>query len=556
MNRRVQAVAIPLVSTLLGLLIGGAPLRADEARLNGLMVDAARAPESVAYYRRLIDFCKEWELNALVFRVADDQGLAVRFASHPELITHKNALTTAQARDLAGYAQQRGLQLIPEIESFGHTGYITRVARYASLLDRDPKSGAFSGLVPVAAGSKNLIMDLYREAASVFPSRYLHGGGDEVNWGGAEQSREALKRRSRAEIWADYLNSLDEAARSLGKEFIIWGDHVLRKQPQILAQLNRDIIIYDWDYSTTDPAEIERTARQALSSGFRVIGGPALSWCKWGPRAGAEQLRNIDAYSDAYRRIGDARCLGVIVTNWVPSRYVQASIWDGLAYSALAIRRGSTVARDSAFRVFVERHYGAPWNPVWMDIFRTAYDIVANRKSCAPTRMGPPLPVPWSNAGELSAVLQARLHEVPPFTRLLSQLALVEPGVRRNLSDFRAFRLSFEYLQQLYWRNTSAVEQLQRPEDGEAAATLIRAIAERDRRLFEALEADWDSGRPPDSPIKSQSLYDCEPEDQLLFRFSQAARFSSELAEQRERFWNLLKAARNTEGNRGSMPRP
>jgi hypothetical protein len=343
------------------------------------------------------------------------------------------------------------------------------------------------------------------------------------------------------------LNALDEAARSLGREFIIWGDHVLRKEPEILDRLNKDIIVWDWDYWTNDPAEIEKTARKALAGGFRVIGGPALSWCKWGPRAGTEQLRNIDAYADGYRRIDDPRCLGVIVTNWLPSRYIQGSMWDGLAYGAIAVQQGSAVARDSAFRLFAQRHYGARWSDVWANIFRTPYDIVANRKSCAPSWMGPPLPVAWSNAKELAAVLHAGLHDAPPFTRLLSQLALVEPGVRRNLADFGAFKLSLEYLQQLYWRNTSVVEQAQHSEDHEAAAALIRAIAERDRRLSKALEADWDSGRPADSPIKAQLLYDCEPEDQLLFRFGQAARFSAQLAGQPERFWSALDAARAAE---------
>src|ERR1700756_5157088 len=48
-------------------------------RLRGLMVDAGRVPESLAYYRRVIDFCSDWEFNALQLRLADDQGCALRF---------------------------------------------------------------------------------------------------------------------------------------------------------------------------------------------------------------------------------------------------------------------------------------------------------------------------------------------------------------------------------------------------------------------------------------------------------------------------------------------
>jgi len=61
----------------------------------------------------------DWGSNALVFRLTDDQGAAIRFESHPEFFTHKNALTAAQVRELVAYGQQRGVELIPEIESFG-----------------------------------------------------------------------------------------------------------------------------------------------------------------------------------------------------------------------------------------------------------------------------------------------------------------------------------------------------------------------------------------------------------------------------------------------------
>ena len=46
--------------------------------------------------------------------------------------------------------------------------------------------------------------DLYAETAPLFTGRFLHGGCDEVNWGGGEQSRKMLESKSRSEIWGDY----------------------------------------------------------------------------------------------------------------------------------------------------------------------------------------------------------------------------------------------------------------------------------------------------------------------------------------------------------------
>src|ERR1700761_5716547 len=86
--------------------------------MRGLMVDAGRVPESMDYYRRVVDFCAEWQLNTLQFRLADDQGSALRFQSVPDLLNHKNAFTPEQLRGLAEYAKSHGVDLLPELESF------------------------------------------------------------------------------------------------------------------------------------------------------------------------------------------------------------------------------------------------------------------------------------------------------------------------------------------------------------------------------------------------------------------------------------------------------
>ena len=147
------------------------------------MVDAGRVPETPGYYKRVIDFCSDWGLNTLQFRLTDDQGSAMRFHSVPGLVTHENALSPAEMKSLVEYGRNHGVDLLPEIESFGHTGYITRSPAYAHLLDRDPSSSSaeFTGIIPVSPESLQIFEHLYREVADVFPSVYLHGGCDEVN---------------------------------------------------------------------------------------------------------------------------------------------------------------------------------------------------------------------------------------------------------------------------------------------------------------------------------------------------------------------------------------
>ena len=98
----------------------------------------------------------------------------------------------------------------------------------------------------------------------------------------------------------------------------MWGDVVLHKEPAILPQLNKSIIIMDWNYSETSSAKIQESYLKVRANGSRAIGAPALIRYLWGPRAGTQQLRNIDAFADAYRRADDPACLGVVLTNWIP----------------------------------------------------------------------------------------------------------------------------------------------------------------------------------------------------------------------------------------------
>ena len=137
--------------------------------MRGLMVDAGRVPESMDYYRRVIDFCADWQLNTLHFRIADDQGSALRFASVPDLLTHNNAFTPEELKGLAQYAKSHGVELLPELESFGHTGYITRSPAYAHLLDRSAQgSSEFTGITPVNPETLQLFDKLYQEIATIF----------------------------------------------------------------------------------------------------------------------------------------------------------------------------------------------------------------------------------------------------------------------------------------------------------------------------------------------------------------------------------------------------
>ena len=525
-----------------GSAAGAAPIR-------GLMVDAGRLPEKMEYYRRVVEFCADWEMNALHFRLADDQGSALKFATVAGLVTHRNAFTPEEMRGLAEYGRTHGVDVIPELESFGHTGYITRSPRYAHLADESPDGTAeFTGVIPVSKETVELFAKLYAEVAEIFSSPYLHTGCDEVNWGGSALSRAALKKQSQARIWAEYLNKLNGMVRSHGKQMIVWGDFVLHKEPEILPQLAKNIVIMDWQYSENSSAKVAEALARVQANGSRGIGAPALICYKWGPRAGREQLRNIDAFAEAYLETdGSARAgsLGMVLTNWVPSRYVQRSIWDGFAYAAVAMRQGTEVAQTSGLQRFVERHYGARWSDGWEEAMALMYDEAPYMED-RETRdwMGIRLRVPWSTDAELKAALKGGVGR-NPYIRLRELLARLEPTVQKNADDFAAFVLSVEAMEAAVTRVNAVVEPAQiGGMDESAAAGLIAQIAAQDAAMVKKLTKDWDEGRPADAAAKRELLAELHPKDELLYSWGKAATYSAALAKEPRRFYGMVTGVR------------
>ena len=507
-----------------------------QKQLRGLMIDAARLPEKPAYYRRVIDFCQEWKINALLFRLTDDQGSAFRFEKHPELATHDHALAPSEASELAVYAARRGITLIPEIETFGHTTYITSVPQYAHLADTPPggRSG-FVGICPVHPDTRRLIGELVREVAKTFPSPYLHAGCDEVNWGGSELSQQALAKQSRAEIWTDYLNWLDSICKEAGKEMIVWGDFVAHKEPAILERLNKRAIVMDWQYYVTDAQPLADTQHQITSHGLRAIGAPALTTCEWGPRPGAPALANIDAYVEAYAN-HDPQNLGVIVTNWVPGRYLANALWDAFAYAAMSMSAGPDAARQLAFQRFVEKFYSSRWDAEWRGAIADFYRLTPGR-TCTRAWTPPRLPLPAASDDDVKLAAAAQPLDPAPYAALADSVRALGRKVQRNKTDFASFSLTADYLAHVTWREAQWPKVASaNPED---AAKLLAEMATRDGDIAKMLDAEWSMARFADDRWKRERLAHLTPYDQLLMRMQQAAAYSAELAKEPQRLWRL-----------------
>lgn len=179
----------------------------DEPRFayRGLHLDPARHFWTVEETKRYIDLMEIHRLNTFHWHLTDDQGWRIEIKKYPKLteigswrkgtcikkdyksldgIPHGGFYTQEQIRDVVSYAAAKGITVIPEIDLPGHM---------VAALTAYPELGCTGGPYEVwtrwgisddvlCAGKEEtfkFIEDVLTEVMDLFPSKYIHIGGDE-----------------------------------------------------------------------------------------------------------------------------------------------------------------------------------------------------------------------------------------------------------------------------------------------------------------------------------------------------------------------------------------
>ena len=502
--------------------------RADDKVFRGFMIDAPRGVETIDYYFHLIDFCQENGMNSIIFRLTDDQGSAYLFTSHPELNMCEGAFSGKELRKIVDYAQNRGIEMIPEIESFGHSRYIIQTKRYKFLND-GPEGEDFNALCPVTDSTLNLMKDLYTEVATIFPSSYFHIGCDEVNWGAGAMSKKALKTKSKSQIWAEYVNKLNGFVKAIGKKSIIWGDVPLYKEPEVLDLLDKDIVIMDWNYWETNKEKIRGLAQTVLNKGFKLMGCPAVNWCAWGPRVGELQFQNINAYAEVYGNLNAPNNLGLFLSNWVPKRYLQGSQWDTYTIAAKILKNKDKYHFMDAIPEYVKNHFGAKyddnWEKVYSGIYRETPQWGCGQDDSLQFFC-------WRSETEIKNIVSGNKQLKNNFGEILKLLSICQKGVVKNRHDFDDLFLTIEFMKYNYTRQNDLLNFANLYQtDLKSAETYLKKVASADQQMLSKIDSAWSIGRR------------CKPsttDKDFMWSFKLASKYSKQLSENPDEFVKIL----------------
>jgi hexosaminidase len=228
----------------------------------GAMLDVARHFFGVGDVKRYIDLIALHKLNRLHLHLSDDQGWRIEIKSWPNLTTHGASTevgggpggfyTQTEYAEIASYARDRFVTIVPEIDMPGHTN--AALASYAELnCDGKPRSlytgieVGFSALCVTAEATYRFIDDVVREIGALTAGPYFHVGGDEVKTLTPDQYRQFIER-------------VQGIVRSHGKQMIGW-DEIAP------VALHPTSIVQHW--------RPKSTPREAVAKGAKIILSPA-----------------------------------------------------------------------------------------------------------------------------------------------------------------------------------------------------------------------------------------------------------------------------------------
>ncbi|UCH34168.1 MAG: family 20 glycosylhydrolase [Armatimonadota bacterium] len=255
-------------------------------------------------YREVVDLLALLKFNTIVWEVDGN----LRYASRPD-IGPASAPTPKQLAALVAYAKERHFEVIPQLATFAHFGYVLGNPNYRHLAESQETTKGFRSLFnycPSNPETYEVAFDLMDELIDVFQPSYFHIGHDEASFddiGVCERCRDT----DPWVLWARDINTLHAHLAERGIRTMMWGDQFLEEHngdvPFYTARATdmvpKDIMICDWHYNANH--DYDRTLGYFAEHGFETLGSPWFD------------LRNVYDFAGA---VEQQRALGFLGTTW------------------------------------------------------------------------------------------------------------------------------------------------------------------------------------------------------------------------------------------------
>ncbi|HEY0868605.1 MAG TPA: beta-N-acetylhexosaminidase, partial [Fimbriimonas sp.] len=209
----------------------------------GALIDSCRHILPKEGILRFLDTLSAHKLNTFHWHLTDDNGWRLEIRKYPKLTeigawqpewleeydppkpksgTRGGFYSQEDVREIVAYAAALQIDIVPEIEMPGHSGAI--VASY-------PETGVpGSNVLNTEDSTVRFLQDVLDEVMELFPSQFIHVGGDEVDkgpWKNDPRTQELLRQRGlkdENELQSWFIRQMDAYLDSKGRRLVGWDE--------------------------------------------------------------------------------------------------------------------------------------------------------------------------------------------------------------------------------------------------------------------------------------------------------------------------------------------
>lgn len=311
-----------LISGLLGLLFTLSAFAAPVMPVRGYQLDISRmkVPTMASLYR-MVDILAA--LNYNQFQLYTEHAFA--YPGHEAVWGEFSPMTPAEIRALDAYCAERGIELVPNQNSFGHLDRWLCQHPYNAFAEV-PKGGAIyapwgnsvirtpSALCPLDPRSLDFIASLYDALLPCFRSKLINVGCDEtlelMDSRKLNRSASAVATKGPHRVYLDFLLQIHREVAKRGHTMMFWGD-IIVNAPELVPELPEDVIALCWGYEGNHPFDRQCSLFAQAKRRFMVCPGTSA----WGSLSGRvpNMIANIDnAYAAAVKHGAE----GMLLADW------------------------------------------------------------------------------------------------------------------------------------------------------------------------------------------------------------------------------------------------
>ena len=283
--------------------------------VRGFMLDCSRT--RVPTQAELLDLVRALgRLRANQLQLYIEHTFA--FPGHEDAWRDASPLTPAEIRELDDACAAVGIELVPNLNTFGHMERWLRHPRYRAMAECPegwihPLTGQFKefpGTLRPDQASVDFVSSLLDDYLPNFRSRQVNIGGDEPWELGQGFSKLAVAERGKHRVYLDHLKILCALGRDRGRTVQFWGD-ILLEDLALAQDAPVDTVPVVWGYDAGHPFKEQCGRLRELGRAYLVAPGTS-AWQSFTGRLDNALINQAEAVGAAVRH--DAR--GILLTTW------------------------------------------------------------------------------------------------------------------------------------------------------------------------------------------------------------------------------------------------